>query len=138
MRLAVFDTNIIVSAGITPGGVPAHLIHDWVFPNKVQLVVCPTILSEYNDVVRRPKFEPYGFPPLWLEFLVEGSLHLPTPQKWSFELPDSRDIPFISLAHAAGAWLVTGNMRHFPEQARNGTIVVSPKDYLAHLAAASE
>lgn len=30
MRLAVLDTNVIVSAGIKPGSAPATLIMDWV------------------------------------------------------------------------------------------------------------
>ena len=137
MRLAVFDTDVIVSAGITPGGIPARLIHDWVLPNKVHIVVCPAILLEYRDVVNRPKFKPYGFPPFWLDFLVESSLQLPNPGAWPFELPDPGDVPFISLAHATTAWLVTGNLRHFPETVREGVVVVSPTDYLAHLAASS-
>lgn len=34
---------------------------------------------------------------------------------------------------AAGAWLVTGNMRHFPAKLRSMVKVISPADYLAHL-----
>jgi uncharacterized protein len=42
-------------------------------------------------------------------------------------------MPFLALAHSAGAWLVTGNLRHFPEEIRDGVMVLSPTDYLAHL-----
>jgi hypothetical protein len=38
-----------------------------------------------------------------------------------------------ALAHTAAAWLVTGNLKHFPECARNGVHVLSPADVLAHL-----
>ncbi|MGD0547132.1 MAG: hypothetical protein ABR991_04815 [Terracidiphilus sp.] len=39
----------------------------------------------------------------------------------------------MALALAAGAWLVTGNLKHFPETARKGVRVLSPAGYLAHL-----
>jgi hypothetical protein len=33
----------------------------------------------------------------------------------------------------AGAWLVTGNLKHFPETVRNGVTVLSPSEYLTRL-----
>jgi putative PIN family toxin of toxin-antitoxin system len=134
MKLVVLDTNVIVSAGIAPGGAPAKLIFDWVLRGKVQVAVGPAVVAEYREVVQRPKFRRYGFPPLWLEFLIEESLWLPDPESWVQLDPDPKDTPFLALAHAAGAWLVTGNLKHFPEAARSGVTVLSPADYLAHLA----
>jgi hypothetical protein len=32
------------------------------------------------------------------------------------------------------AWLATGNLNHFPEPLRHEVTVLSPADYLAHLA----
>jgi putative PIN family toxin of toxin-antitoxin system len=133
MKLVVLDTNVIVSAGIAPGGAPAMLLFDWVLKGKVQVAVGPTVVAEYREVFRRLKFRRYGFPPLWLEFLIEETLWLPDPESWTRPGPDPKDAPFLALANAAGAWLVTGNLKHFPETARNGVIVLSPADYLAHL-----
>jgi putative PIN family toxin of toxin-antitoxin system len=134
MRLIVLDTNVIVSAGIKPGTAPARLIMDWVLDGLVQAVTSPWIVEEYREVVGRAKFRRYGFPPPWLEFLIEESLHLPDPEAWSgTPCPDPGDIPFLTLAHRAGAWLVTGNLKHFPETARKGVRVLSPADYLDHL-----
>lgn len=135
MRLAVLDTNIIVSAGIQRGGAPATIVMDWVLDGQVQVVTCPSIVDEYREVVRRAKFLRYRFPPLWLEFLIDESLQLPDPVVWDHLLPDSKDAPFLALAHEAGAWLVTGNLRHFPKEARSGVTVLSPADYLARLRA---
>ncbi len=134
MRLAVLDTNVIVSAGIKPGGAPATLVMDWILDGQVQLVTSPWVVSEYREVVRRPKFRRYGFPPQWLEFLIMESLRLPDPAIWVQGGPDPKDIPFLALAQVAGAWLVTGNLKHFPETVRNGVTVLSPKEYLSHLA----
>lgn len=133
MRLAVLDTNVIVSAGIKPGSAPARLVMDWVLDGQVQLVTCPLIAGEYRRVARRAKFTRYRFPQLWLEFLLEESMSLPDPAVWPYAGPDPGDLPFLALAHAAGAWLVTGNLRHFPKPVRHGVTVLSPADYLAHL-----
>ena len=134
MRLAVLDTNVIVSAAINPEGVPARLMMDWVLEGSVQVVTSPSIVAEYRDVVRREKFVRYGFPPEWLDFVIDESLHLPEPGRWPHPLPDATDAPFLALAHRAGAWLVTGNLKHYPKPAINGVTVLTPSDYLAHLA----
>jgi putative PIN family toxin of toxin-antitoxin system len=133
MRLAVLDTNVIVSAGIQPGGTPAKLLMDWVLEGAVQVVTSQSVVAEYREVVRRPKFHQYGFPPLWLEFLIEESMRLAEPAPWPHTCPDPKDASFLALAHVAGAWLVTGNLKHFPRSIRSGVTVLSPADYLTHL-----
>ena len=136
MKFAVLDTNVLISAGITPGGVPAKLIFDWVLKERVQVVTSPEVVAEYREVVRRPRFRKYRFPPLWLETFIEESLWLQDTEPWKQPCPDPTDAPFLALAHAAGAWLVTGNLKHYPEPLRNGVNVLSPADYLAHLTGA--
>jgi predicted nucleic acid-binding protein len=39
-------------------------------------------------------------------------------------------VPFVEVAAAAAAVLVTGNTRHFPKKACEGVTVVSPKEFL--------
>ena len=135
MRLVVVDTNVLVSAGIKPGSPPATLVMDWLLTGQVQVVTCPWIVSEYREVIRRPKFRRYGFPPFWVEFLIGESLRLPDPGCWPHPVPDPKDAPFLALAQASGAWLVTGNLKHFPEEARFGVTAMSPGEDLAHLPA---
>jgi putative PIN family toxin of toxin-antitoxin system len=133
MRLVVLDTNIIVSAGIKPGNTPAKVVMNWVLEGQLQVVTSPWVVSEYREVVRRTKFPRYGFPPHLLEFLIEESLRLPDTATWAKRRPDPKDMPFLALAHMAGAWLVTGNLKHFPETVRNGVTLLSPSEYLTHL-----
>lgn len=133
MRLVVLDTNVIVSAGIKPGSVPARLVMDWILEGQAQVVVCPCLALEYRDVLNRAKFRRHGFPPHWLDFLIEESLHLPDPDPWPHRISDPSDGPFLALAHASGAWLVSGNLKHFPLTAQGGVTVLSPVEYLAHL-----
>ena len=133
MRFAVLDTNVVISAGIKPKGAPARIVMDWILDGQVQTVTCPRISNEYLHVAAHAKFLRYKFPPFWLEYLIEESMLLPDPAPWPHRGPDPSDLPFLALAHAAGAWLVTGNLKHFPATVRGGIIVISPADYLAHL-----
>jgi len=71
MRLIVLDTNVLVSAGINPDGPPAKIVADLVLGGKVQTVTSPAVVEEYREVFRRAKFFRFGFPPLWLEFLID-------------------------------------------------------------------
>jgi len=104
-----------------------------VFAGQVQAVTCAAIIREYREVLWRPKFTRHGFPPDWIEGLIEMSLQLPDPAQWPLALPDAADSVFLALAHASGAWLVTGNLKHFPKSARRGVTVISPAEYLADL-----
>jgi putative PIN family toxin of toxin-antitoxin system len=133
MRLIVLDTNVVVSAGIRSGGPPGILIDDWVLSGKVQIVTSPRIVLEYRVVMWREKFRRHGFPPLWLDLMISNSLQLSDPPDWPHFIPDPKDGPFLALAHTAGAWLVTGNLKHFPRAARRGVTVLSPGEYLSQL-----
>ncbi|WP_263416032.1 PIN domain-containing protein [Terriglobus albidus] len=132
MRLIVLDTNLVISAGINTGAAPA-LVMDWVLEGLVQTVTSPWTVAKYREVAQREKFRRYGFPPFWLEFLIAESLHLPDPPAWPLPMPDPKDAPFLSLAHAAGAWLIAGNLKDFPISARRSVTVLSPADYLSQL-----
>ena len=133
MRLVVLDTNVLVSAGIKATSAPAQIVMEWVLEGRIQVVTCPWLAGEYREVVRRSKFRKYGFPPPWLDFLLEESLELPDPASWPHAGPDPKDLPVLALAHSAGAWLVTGNLKHFPEAIRGGVKILAPRDYLSHL-----
>ena len=132
MRLIVLDTNVIVSAGIKEGSIPYQIVEQ-ALEESIRAVTCPSVIREYRQVLGRSKFTRFGFPPSWIEELIEWSLQLPEPKPWPNLLPDPKDKPFLALAHAANVWLVTGNGKHFPEPACGGVKVLSPDEYLAWL-----
>ncbi len=134
MRLIVLDTNVIVSARINSEGPPSEIVN-LVLDGQIQIVTCPSVSAEYREVTARAKFHAYDFPPAWLETLIRTSLSLSDPDPLPISCPDPKDMPFLALARAAGAWLVTGNLKHFPEHLRNGVTVVTPSEYLARLSA---
>jgi putative PIN family toxin of toxin-antitoxin system len=132
-RLIVLDTNILVSAGLTQGP-PAHLV-DLTLRRELSMILCPSVLQEYLEVMHRPKFDKAGFPPGWLDRLLALAARLPLdPPTWSLPLPDPKDATFLALAKTTGAVLVTGNLKHFPPEARQGVKVYSPQAFLAELA----
>jgi putative PIN family toxin of toxin-antitoxin system len=133
MRLVVLDTNVIVSAGIKPKGFPAQIVQSVIQEASIQIAVSPSIVGEYRRVFRYSKFARYGFPPQWLEFLIESALRFPDGEPWAHPLPDPADECFFSLARKTGAWLITGNLRHYPVASREGVTVHTPAEYVAIL-----
>jgi putative PIN family toxin of toxin-antitoxin system len=137
MRLVVLDTNVIVSAGIKRDGFPARIIQSAIQEANIQIAVSPSIVAEYRRVSRYSKFAQYDFPPEWLEFLIENALRFADGASWPHPLPDPDDACFLSLAKTTGAWLITGNLKHYPARARGGVIVRSPAEYMVMLDEAS-
>ena len=133
MRLVVLDTNVIVSAGIKRDGFPARIIRSAIQEANIQIALSPSIVAEYRRVSRYSKFAQYNFPPEWLEFLIESALRFPDGASWPHPLPDPDDVCFLSLAKMTGAWLITGNLKHYPAGSRGGVIVRTPAEYVATL-----
>lgn len=131
--LVVLDANVVVSAGISPSGNPARLVHA-ALSGAIVPVICPSVASEYLDVVNRPRFRKWTFPPRWLEALIAGA-HVVDhdPPRWPATGPDPDDLIFLALAQRTGAVLVTGNLADFPLDIRRGVEVMDPATYVRHL-----
>lgn len=126
----VLDTNVVVSGVLTPRGPCAALLAS-ILNDQAELVIDARVFDEYREVLARPKF---ALPQGAVAALLQG-LHalstwvLPAPLPPDL-LPDPDDLPFLELALAADALLVTGNLRHFPSKSRRGADVLDPADAL--------
>jgi uncharacterized protein len=129
----VLDTNIVISALISPFGNEAFVLH------AVQIgrvVPCMTrdIADEYSNVLARAKF---GFSPGQIDGVMELMRShglIVEPARRMKASPDPKDDQFIACAIAADAhFLVTGNRRHFPSQSCGNTRVVSSKELIEFL-----
>jgi putative PIN family toxin of toxin-antitoxin system len=131
-RRIVLDTNVLVSALLTPLGPPAQIL-GLTLVGELTAAYDPRILAEYREVLRRREF---GFSRRHvadiLDALERGGLPV-TARPLLARLPDPADEPFLEVAAAAQAWLVTGNMRHFPPGRRGGVVVLSPRECLDRL-----
>ena len=133
MRLAVLDTNVVVSAALQRLGPSAQIVWE-ALEGRIKLVTCPLVIAEYREVVHRPRLVKKGLPPEWLDFLVDQSLQLPDPPAWPLAGPDPDDLVFLALAKHSGAVLVTGNLADYPEAIWDAVQVLSPKAYWDGLA----
>ncbi len=128
----VLDTNVLVAGLLSPFG-PCGEIVRMVSSGEPALCFDARILSEYNDVLKRPKFR---FEQDKIDALIDfiatrgqviASSLLPEP------LPDPDDEPFLAVAIAGRvACLVTGNRSHFPARLRQGVPLLSPREFLTH------
>ncbi|PKQ29978.1 MAG: putative toxin-antitoxin system toxin component, PIN family [Actinobacteria bacterium HGW-Actinobacteria-10] len=129
MRI-VLDTNVLVSGLLAPFGPPGEIAR-LVSSGAVTLCLDARILSEYDEVLARPRF---GFDQDsvaalldYLDFASETVAAEPL----LVRLPDQDDEPFLEVALARGAdCLVTGNLVHFPDTARAGMTVLSPAEFM--------
>lgn len=126
----VLDTNILVSALLTPFGPPARIL-DLVLVGDLTPVFDDRVLAEYRQVLARERF---GFDPgdvadLLRYFKAEGE-HV-TARPVAVTLPDPDDVPFLEAALTAQAdALITGNLRHYPPDLCQGITVLSPAAFL--------
>lgn len=133
MLRAVLDTNVIVSAALTPDGVPFK-VHNGFLEGRWQLLASPEILAEYETVLRRPKFGlSSGAVSAALAGLRQAAiLIVPAAPVSACSDPDDDKFLACCLAGAAGH-LITGNLRHFPRGAYQGVRILSPAEFLALL-----
>lgn len=128
---AIVDTNVWVSAFLTPGGAPAQLLRE-VKLGRLTLLYSRQIEAEYREVLARPKFNIN--PELLAEFfmrLQDDGIRVTPNAALPSNLPDPDDAPFIATALTAGCPIVTGNARHFPADC--GVEILSPAQCLARL-----
>ncbi|MDR1157487.1 MAG: putative toxin-antitoxin system toxin component, PIN family [Oscillospiraceae bacterium] len=124
--LVVLDTNIIVSALLSPLGNPAK-IYKMFLTETLKLAYSSGILAEYNDVLFRPRLRiPANEVVKVLEVIQEyGERIEPTPG--TRDMVDEDDRVFYDTAKSAGAYLVTGNKKHYPDEA----FILTPTEFLS-------
>ena len=122
----VIDTNVFISGLLNPDGEPARVLNLFL-QGKLILLHDNRIISEYEDVLKRPKFAfaPHQVGPL-LEFIRSEGVHVvadPSPVVFR----DKDDQAFYEVALSGGAsHLITGNRRHNPP----GKMVKTPSEFL--------
>lgn len=112
--LIVIDTNILVSALWSPSGAPSQILS--LVLNEA-LIPCydERIMTEYREVLSRPKF---GFSQSeinalldWIKYFGRSVVPLPLDEPFT----DEADKKFFETAKYCKACLVTGNIKHFPD-----------------------
>jgi putative PIN family toxin of toxin-antitoxin system len=115
MIRVVLDTNILISALLSPLGPPAQVFLMTLLDPDTQLCVSGEIYAEYEEVVRRSRFNRS-------DSEIEATLRTVRekgfwvkPTERVRACPDPDDDIFLECAQAAAAhYLITGNPKHFP------------------------
>jgi putative PIN family toxin of toxin-antitoxin system len=127
----VLDTNVLVDGLLSPFGPCAEIVR-MVSSGRLTLYFDARILSEYSEVLRRPKFRFQIAKVVALLDHIERRGHIVASSPLSRLLPDPADQPFLEVAVAGQAvCLVTGNHMHYPLDLRQGVQVLSPSEFLA-------
>jgi len=123
----VLDTNILVSAFLSPKGHAAQIV-SLAWQGKLQACYNQTILDEYEEVLSRSKFK-FKIPREDIqeitETIKEDGLFVDV-QPSSFPMLDETDRVFYDVGRAAGALLITGNKKHYPDE----PFIVTPSDFV--------
>ncbi|MDZ7697456.1 MAG: putative toxin-antitoxin system toxin component, PIN family [Deltaproteobacteria bacterium] len=131
------DTNILVSGMLNPSGPPGRII-DLMRSGVLEIVVDDRILSEYIDVLRRDYFLNYftaSDREDVIDYLAKNS-HYTLSKVIANHMPDPGDTPFLEVALTEDIPLITGNLKHYPESARMGCRVLTPREFLHEYSAA--
>lgn len=113
---AVIDTNVLVVRILD--GQPRFAAGTGVqggASGTITALVNDEVISEYRDVLHRPKF---GFNPEDIDkdvaFMEQAGVVV-HPAESDAHFPDIDDKVFFCTALAGGAYLVTGNLKHYPQ-----------------------
>jgi uncharacterized protein len=134
MRL-VIDTNVLISALLNAGRVPAVVLA-MVRERRDVVLYDARILAEYRSVLARPKFVsiPAERSEAMVLALIEVGQDLGEVEAWSGAMLDDDDRMFVEVAIAGKAdVLLTGNTKHYPRDA--GFDVMGPTALLGVLEA---
>ena len=125
----VVDTNVLVSA-ILANGPPAAIV-DMIADGKLRPFYNDYIISEYWDVLHRPKF---GFLSLQinrlLDTIVKTGVAVDVNIPSTISMTDEEDRKFYDVAKISHACLISGNIKHFPKEPFIATPAVFLNTYL--------
>lgn len=127
---AVIDTNILVSALLSKNEDAATVqVLSKMFLSAFTSLFSDEILSEYSQVLKRKKFHFSEHLVNQLINAIEKTGQKVYPAFTGEVLPDMKDLPFYEVVmekQHEGAYLVTGNMKHFPSK----HFIVTPREFI--------
>ena len=124
MTQIVLDTNVLISALISTKGNPAQ-IFDKVSEGALRAIYCQKILDECEAVLNRPCFSfPHSSVSSALDTFKLKGIEV-NPRFSQIPMTDESDRIFYDTAVTGNAILITGNLRHYP----NEPFIMSPAEF---------
>jgi putative PIN family toxin of toxin-antitoxin system len=129
MIRVVIDTNVLVSALLTSGGLPEAIIN-LAISGEVQWFASESVLAEYEEVLQRPRLAIDSVKAADAMARILATVSMVSPAVRVTAASDTDDNQFLECAEAAQVhYLVTGNIRHFPEVWKE-TRIVTPREFI--------
>ncbi|MCL2722196.1 MAG: putative toxin-antitoxin system toxin component, PIN family [Treponema sp.] len=121
----VLDTNVIISAILSNG--PPSIVTDMIGNGRLTPFINDLIIKEYLDVINRPKFN-FSNKQIYslLNSITKFGVSVESNISSIVKLPHEDDRKFYDLAKTTNAYLITGNLKHYP----NESFIISPADFL--------
>ncbi len=124
---AVIDTNVIVSAMLSQKSVPSDIV-GFMFAESIIPLLSESIIDEYNEVLKRPKFKfDHKEVDKFIKRISQIGLFIDV-EPLNELLPDPKDVVFYEVVMEKrkndDAYLVTGNIKHFPAK----PFIVTPRE----------
>jgi predicted nucleic acid-binding protein len=119
------DTNVLVSALLFPGSLPAEVLRDIV--RRHELVLCEYIIGELRQVVARKRPDLLAA----VEELLSGLTFELAASPWESDrrISDPKDQPILQAAVLAGVDLIVSGDRHFSQLDLECPKTMTPKQY---------
>jgi len=132
MQKVILDTNIIVSALIQKS-YPHYIVFEYVLDRKIQLCLSEALLSEYREVLSRPKFAQISNfksnAEIVLRRFVKTALFYEPKIRLDI-IKDKSDNKLLELADESNAdFLITGNRIDFTMAYYRHTQILSPRSF---------
>jgi putative PIN family toxin of toxin-antitoxin system len=130
----VLDTNVVVSALLSPAGFEDRVLKLGLH-KRAQLYVSPPLLAEYESVLNSPKLGLSKRSVRSAFDRIRAAAHTVDPRRrLTVCRHDEDDNRVLECADAAGAdFLITGNKRHFPAHWKQ-TLIVNARQFLEQTA----
>lgn len=102
-----------------------------ILENKLRIAIDLRILIEYEEVLKRQEFMfDKNKIKLVISFLRKNGIFI-NALPLENSLPDEDDDPFLEVAVSAKAdYLITGNIKHFPQKLCKNISIVTPNKFL--------
>ena len=132
MPRVVLDSNVFVSALLSPEGGPAQILEQWA-DGDFDLVVSPLLLAELEKVLSRPKFHT-SIDKVHVEALltglVEDAVLVDDPPPQPGLTSDPGDDYLVALAQKADAHCIVSGDVHLTQLADLNPSVLTPREFL--------
>ena len=126
MLKIVLDTNVIISAALSPAGTCAKIINMIAYNDEIQPFYKADILSEYEEVLSREHLNIAVKTQTDIIDTIKSVGIEIEPTASDILLPDETDRIFYDTARAAEAILITGNKKHYPDE----NFIMAPAEFL--------